>query len=207
MRRITSSMFTIVLMLAACDYQPNSTAENTISAIEPTEREKAILTTTASNTFVYDFSVDQDDKSVHIWVERYEFGELMSEDPNGVIIELDEKNGTIIFSTNHVVGNEDQLLFRIGVHSDGSTAVGEFVEAMPRDYETNLVSGWGSNVSGEVPVIPNMIVGSISYKSGDGPSPILDNVLESDQETLQEKLKEHDVAFLLRVNFTSKTIE
>lgn len=202
MRRITCFILIIILTLVACDYKPDSTSENTISVIEPTEREKAILTTTANKSFVYDFSVDQDYKNVHIWVERYEFGKLISKESNGITIGLDERNGTIIFSTNSVVGNEDQMLFRIGVHSDGSTAVGEFLETMPRDHEKNLVSGWGSNVSGDVPVTPEMIVGNIIYKSGDGQLTSLDNVVESDQKIVEEKLKEYDIAYLLRVNFT-----
>jgi hypothetical protein len=194
-------MISVFLLLVACD-NPNSITESTIRTSELTEREQALLTAAASQSFVYDFSVDKEYKNINIWVDKYEFGKLVTDHPNGVTMGLDEHKGMIIFTTNRVIGHEDQLAFRIGVHSDQSTAVGEFTETMPNDYEKNLVSGWGHNISGEESLIPNMVLGSMNYSSSDGNVTLFHNELQLDQEKLQEELKEYNVSFLFRVNFT-----
>lgn len=202
MKRAVFLMISIFLLLVACDNSQSITEnKSTIGPSELTEREQALLTTAASQSFVYDFSVDKEFKNVNIWVDKYEFGKRVTDHPNGVTVELDEHEGTIIFSTNRVIGHEDQLAFRIGVHSDQSTAVGEYTETMPKDYEKNLVSGWGHNISGEESLIPNMVLGSINYSS-DGNVTSFHNQLQLDSEMFHEELKEYDVSFLFRVNFT-----
>lgn len=200
MKRAVFLMISIFLLLVACE-NTQSVTESTIGTSELTEREQALLTTAASQSFVYDFSVDKEYKNINIWVDKYEFGNRVTDHPNGVTVELDEHKGMIIFSTNRVIGHEDQLAFRIGVHSDRSTAVGEYTETMPKDYEKNLVSGWGHNISGEESLIPNMVLGSMNYSS-DGNVTLFQNQLQLDQEVFHEELKEYDVSFLFRVNFT-----
>lgn len=189
-------IFATLLMLVACENNSDPTKESTIGTADLTKREQAILTTTAGKSFVYDFSVDNDYKNVNIFVERYEFGKRVSENPNGVTMSLDdEKKGTIIFSANSLVEHEEQLLFRIGVHTDSTSVVGESVETLPDDKEKELMSGWGSNISDKQSITPNMILGSISYKSDGG------NFTSFDNEFSEELLKEYDVVFLLKVNF------
>lgn len=84
-------IFATLLMLVACENNSDPTKESTIGTADLTKREQAILTTTAGKSFVYDFSVDNDYKNVNIFVERYEFGKLVSENPNGVTMSLDDE--------------------------------------------------------------------------------------------------------------------
>ncbi|WP_066051157.1 hypothetical protein [Robertmurraya korlensis] len=198
--RIFFLMISVFLLLVACD-NPHAITESTLGRSELTERERALLTTAASQSFVYDFSVEEEYKNINIWVDRYEFGKLKTDHPNGVTMGLDEHKGMIIFSTNRVIGHEDQIAFRIGVYSDQSTAVGEYTETMPTDYEKNLVSGWGDNISGKEAFIPNMVLGSMNYSSA-GNGTLFHNELQLDEDLFQEVLKEYDVSFIFRVNFT-----
>ncbi|MGD7018494.1 hypothetical protein ACQCVC_20690, partial [Bacillus altitudinis] len=78
-----SAILGIVLLaisLNACD--DNSPQSNTLSVAEPTERENAILATTADRSFVFDFSIDSEYKEASVWIEKYEAGTLADDQIN-----------------------------------------------------------------------------------------------------------------------------
>lgn len=98
-----------MVILSACGGH-SKPEENIISAAELSERENAILSTTANQSFVFDFNVDGKYKEASVWVEKYESGKLVNDSISGIKSDIKE-NGSIIFTTSIHGDDQKQQIF------------------------------------------------------------------------------------------------
>ncbi len=59
----------LALTLSACEN--NSVKSNTIVHAELTDREIGILSTTSSQSFVFDFTIESEYKEALVWIDKY----------------------------------------------------------------------------------------------------------------------------------------
>ena len=113
MKRLFTKLIIVLLfvVLSACNSSSNSNT-NTLSVAELTERENAILATTADKSFVFDFETDGEYKEVSVWLEKYEAGELVDDRLSEITTNINE-NGSIIFSNTKSNNREKQETFAI----------------------------------------------------------------------------------------------
>ncbi|MGE7934492.1 hypothetical protein [Viridibacillus arvi] len=83
-----------VFVLAGCSEKVDKEkSENYIQHLELSKHEKSLIQAVAGDnpTFLYEFKVDEKWKSVKLWVEKYEYGQLKEKeavaigtDPNSI---------------------------------------------------------------------------------------------------------------------------
>lgn len=192
----TLALALLAFTLSACDN--NDSKPNTISEVDLTERENAILSTTADQSFVFDFNIDSDYQEASIWIEKYESGELVDDKISHITTEIKD-NGSIIFATSGMDKTQNEHTFNIGINSNGST--GTIRNKLSVEGYENMSSMWGS-IQGEInPTEGELALASICYTSEGGMSSLSSDFYEDVDGHINE-LEEYDVAFLLRAEFT-----
>ncbi len=195
-----SAILGIVLLaisLNACD--DNSPQSNTLSVAEPTERENAILATTADRSFVFDFSIDSEYKEASVWIEKYEAGTLADDQINKLTAPV-AKSGSIIFAASKTNDNQKQLLFNIGVTSNGSTgsAIGFDENSTVLD---SMSSVWGSFQGEITPTEGEAVLASICYSDSDADMSSLTSEFYNNADGHLSELEKYDVVYLIKTEF------
>ncbi|MGN7387905.1 hypothetical protein [Sporosarcina sp. SAFN-015] len=195
MERLLIMAALLVFVLSAC--VTNNAKSNTISAVELTERENAILSTTSDNSFVFDFNVDSEYEEVSVWIEKYELGKLVNNRISSITSQVEE-NGSVIFATSKAVGRK-QYTFNIGISSNNSIGSTSRIETNSDDLDA-MSSVWG-NIQGENNSIEGEVVlASICY-STDGHMSSLTTDFYQDVDGHMNELEKYDVVYLLKAEF------
>src|SRR5699024_3188990 len=92
---VTLVLVLLVFALVACN--DSNSKSNTISAVELTDRENMILSTTSDQSFVFDFKIGSEYKEISVWIEKYEVGELVDDRLSHITTEVEE-SGSIMFA-------------------------------------------------------------------------------------------------------------
>jgi hypothetical protein len=200
MRRILFFIVLTVLTfsLVACNGGGSKNVKaNTISSANLTEREEALLSGPADQSFVFDFNADNKYKEVAIWVEKYESGKLVGK-LNGMSTEI-KNTGTMVFSAAKVNEENNQARFSISVHSDDATNTSWSPETIK---ENNFSTVSGSNPLDNISIKDkNIILASIGYPSSEEGTRTLSTGFYEDIDSHMNELKNYDVVYLLRCTF------
>ncbi|RAS71479.1 hypothetical protein [Priestia endophytica] len=200
MRRVLFfAMLTVLtLSLVACDGEGSKNVKaNAISSATLTEREEALLSGTADQSFVFDFKAGDQYKEVAVWVEKYESGKLVKK-LNRMSTEI-KNTGTMVFSTAKINEENNQARFSISVHSNEATTTGLSSETM-KDDDLGMVLG--SNPSESISIKDkNIILASIGYPSSEEGTRTPSTGFYEDVDSHMNELKNYDVVYLLRCTF------
>lgn len=198
MRKILffTMLASLMFSLMACSNDNTNSKVNTISETKLTEREQAILTTTANQSFIFDFNVDGKYKNIKLWVEKYESGKLVGE-LNNISTEIKDK-GSIIFTTSQTMEESNQALFAVSVHNNGSTSTIWNSETTPKG---ELSTVWGSNSLDNISITDQMVLASICYSSSQDGVSSLSSDFYRDADKHMNELKDYEVVYLLRGEF------
>ncbi|WP_438317065.1 hypothetical protein [Sporosarcina sp. FA9] len=195
-KRLFTIVALLVFVLSAC--ANNNSKSNTISAVELTERENAILTTISGKSFVFDFNIDSDYKEVSVWVEKYESGKLENEAISFLITEIKD-NGSIIFVTSNPDDSGKKQTFNIGISGNGGIGSVSNFDTNSDDLDA-MASVW-SNLEGKNNSIEGVLVLAIIGYSSDGIMSGLTDDFYKDAEGQMNELEKYDVAYLLKAEF------
>lgn len=190
----------LAVPLGACTNN-NLNSENTVSEVELTEREKAILSTTAEQSFIFDFNIDDTYKAVSVWVEKYEFGERVTNNKVNQISTQIKDEGTIIFTTSKMFNNTHQSLFNIGVSTKGTNGSTSKLETISEDVSGDYSSMWGSNLAKNTPISGEMVLATIIHSKSGGGMSTLSSDFYKDVDGHIEEIKDYDVVYLLISKF------
>ncbi|TFB21026.1 hypothetical protein E3U55_09375 [Filobacillus milosensis] len=184
----------MVFTLSSC---VNNSKTNTISLVELTDRENAILKTTSDQSFVFDFSVNRDYKEVAVWIEKYELGELVDGKLNRLKTQIDG-NGSIIISNTK--DKEQNPYFNIGIQSDFGigTLKGPDINTGEFDQMTSISGNIYESKTldeGEV-VLANICFSDKGFISS------LTRDFYEDFNSHIDELQQYDVAFLVKAEFS-----
>ncbi|MED3910662.1 hypothetical protein P4597_16025 [Peribacillus simplex] len=198
MKKIFLSIILSLLSLSLVACKANDPkSENNLSVPELTAREKAILENTAEHSFLIDFNIDDTYKEMSVWVEKYEFGKLV-EDEKGRMTTGVEKNGTILFTTSKTDEEQDQSMFNISIQNDDGITTATYPETI--DEKDSSVSGSAGQLN--INSTNKLALASICYSSGNEGIRSLSTDFYGDMDGHMEELKEYDVVYLLRSEFT-----
>lgn len=198
MKKIFLSIILSLLSLSLVACKANGPkSENNLSVPELTTREKAILENTSEHSFLIDFKVDDTYKEMSVWVEKYEFGKLV-EDEKGRMTTGVEKNGTILFTASKTDDDQDQSMFNISIQNDGGMTTATY----PEKIEKMASSVSGSTGKIDIHTTAKPVLASICYSNGNEGIRSLSTDFYGDMDGHMEELKEYDVVYLLRSEFT-----
>ncbi|GGM43582.1 hypothetical protein GCM10011351_31960 [Paraliobacillus quinghaiensis] len=196
-------IFTILLLallvftLRACDN--NNSKSNTISVVELTERENAILATTTDMSFVFDFNIDSEYKKASIWVEKYQSGKLVDDKINKITTEV-VGNGSIIFATSKKGDSQKQLTFNIGISSNGNTGSISGSDAISNGLD-NMLSVGGNFQGGNTPIEGEVVLASICYSNSESGISSLTSDFYKDVDGHMNELELYNVVYLIKTEF------
>ncbi|MBT2617701.1 MULTISPECIES: hypothetical protein [unclassified Bacillus (in: firmicutes)] len=182
--------------LVACKAD-DSKSENNLSVPELTAREKAILENSSEHSFLIDFNVDDTYKEMSVWVEKYEFGKLVEPEMGRMTTGI-EKNGTIIFTTSKTDGDQKRSMFNVSIQNDDGTDTLTYPEAID-EMDSSV---WGSTGKLKINSTNKLALASICYSSGNEGIRSLSTDFYGDMGGHMDELKEYDVVYLLRSEFT-----
>ncbi len=189
----------LALTLSACEN--NSVKSNTIVHAELTDREIGILSTTSSQSFVFDFTIESEYKEASVWIDKYEFGKLVDERIGYLTTEI-ENNGSIIFTVTEPNASDNQTFFKIGINSNGNTGSSTIPDIVSTKGTDDRSSIWG-NFSEEMDITnEQMILASIGFSWGEGSMISFSSESYRDAERLIGELENYEVVYLLRSKFT-----
>jgi len=196
MKRLFTLVALLVFVLGAC--ANNNSKSNTISAVELTEREHAIITTTSDKSFVFEFNTDSDYKEVSVWVEKYESGKLVNDAISSLITDVEE-NGSIIFATSNPDDSGKKQTFNIGISGNGGISFVSNFETTSDDLDamgsvSNNLEGKNNSIEGV------LLLANIGYSS-DGTMSSLTTDFYEDFEGHMNELEKYDVVYLLKAEF------
>ena len=196
MKRLFIIVALLVFVLSAC--VNNNTKSNTISAVELTERENAILSTTSDISFVFDFNIDSAYKEVSVWIEKYELGKLVDDKISSLTTQVEE-NGSIIFATSKADGSRKQHTFNIGISGNDSMSSISHIETNLDDLDAMSIV-WGNLQEENNSIEGEVLLASICYSS-DGSMSSLTTDFYKDADGHMNELEDYDVVYLLRAEF------
>ncbi|TQR21013.1 hypothetical protein [Psychrobacillus vulpis] len=195
MRRILLTFPVVLLAIALWGCTNNTLADNGVFEVELTDREEFLLNTTTDKYFVFDFQVSNGYKNLSLWVDKYEFGQLVEEEINYLSMNI-EKKGTIIFTTSEIMKNPKEFSFNLSISSNGTFSRGNTQLKMP----SMVQSTWGSNPLENNPISDDMILASICYSNGNGMSS-LSKEFYTDLDSHLDEIEGYDVVYVLRSKF------
>jgi hypothetical protein len=198
MKKIILSIILSLLSfsLVACKaVEPKSV--NILSVPELTAREKAILENSSEHSFLIDFSVDDTYKEMSVWVEKYEFGKLVKPEMGRMTTGI-EKNGTIIFTTSKTDDDQKRSMFNVSIQNHDGTDTFTY----PETIDEMDSSVWGNAGQLIINSTNKLALASICYSSGNEGIRSLSTDFYGDTEGHMDELKEYDVVYLLRSEFT-----
>ncbi|YCI76572.1 hypothetical protein M1D47_23870 [Bacillus sp. R1-10] len=172
-------------------------SENSLSVPELTAREKAILENSSEHSFLIDFNVDDTYKEMSVWVEKYEFGKLVEPEMGRMTTGI-EKNGTIIFTTSKTDDEQNLSMFNITIQNGDGMATA----TSPEKIEKKDASVFGSPDKIVIKKDHTPVLASICYSSNQEGIRSLSTDFYGDMEGHMDELKEYDVVYLLRSEFT-----
>ncbi|MFD1363243.1 hypothetical protein [Lentibacillus salinarum] len=188
----------LAFILSACDSESSNTKTdtNTISSTDLSNMEKAILSTTSDNSFVFNFSIDSEYKKVSAWIEKYEDGELV-DDKLSKLSSQSRENGAIILTTPKKNEEAQKRTFNIGINTSGDTS-----------GSTGSTIGVDKEVDNKLSVSGSF---QVSEKSAEQGETVLAGIIYSKQNTISlrsnfyedpNELKKYDVVYLFKAEFT-----
>lgn len=179
----------LLLSLSACN------EENTLAGAELSEREQVLISSVSDQSFVFDFQTGEEYKQITIWVDKYEFGELVDEKISEMTTDI-EHNGTIIFTNSPIPDEQNETIFTIIVSSDKGSSSSRVVQKLKSTEQ----STWGSNQMKNIPLEETATLASISYANGHGMSSLSSDFYTDLDKHLNE-IKEYDVVYVLKSKF------
>ena len=194
LKRLALCTFLLFLLGACGDREAKD--NNKIAVAELSEREKTLLHATASNIlFIYNLSLESQGV-LNIWMEKYEYGELIAEQIGSVEAAVSEK-GQIIVALIEVPQSK-QTIVRVAIINDTGYESNEGVIALPDigafAYGT-LVSNEGTTLN------KDMAIGQLIYSGESNFFKTSWEHLGNNPVDIIKELKDRPEVYLIRSSF------
>lgn len=192
----------IILCISCCTSEKvENSYKNKIYPAKLTEEEEEILKLVGfqSDTDIYKYEIDDTYKSLSIWLEVYENGELKSK-ASRINAQLDLSEGKIAI----VVDKGSNYRWRISRQDVNGSSSYSF--NTNNDFETNnkfSVSSGALNEPAQIISDNEIVLDTFLFEDGDAVS-VYDNQYYVENP---EVLKEYDYAYLLKCQFSNKTTD
>lgn len=192
----------LVIILASCNQEKvEKIHKNTIKDSKLDAHEENMLKAVAGNIlFTYDVSVDELGGKLEVWLEKYEYGQLLDEKIGGMGSDV-FKDGQILATIQKIPDSSNALLKLAIVDESGYSSLENIFE-----LPYNSAYGHSSFLGEATPLTGDMAIGQIIY-SGEGPLGIKSSwgELVNDPAAVANELKKYPVVYLVRCSFKEET--
>jgi hypothetical protein len=193
----------ITLSIIGCTSQNvlEDSYENKIYLAELTEDQKNIINLIGieSDINIYKYEIQDTYKSISIWIETYENGELISSG-SGTDSQIDLKEGKIAV----LVDKASNYKWRVSLQDAGGLSSYSF--ETKNDFETNnkfSVSSGGLSQPVEITPEKEIVLDKFLFEDGNGISVYNNQYYVKNPKVL----KQYDYVYLLKCKFSKKTID
>ncbi|QDP38781.1 hypothetical protein [Radiobacillus deserti] len=201
-----SFLFFTCFALTACNDSDKKQVEskndsgktNWVKSVNLTDREMAILATTTSYANVFDFKVDDSYSQASVWVEKFVSGKEVKTNIGPLTTDI-ERKGSIIFTTSEPPLESNEIIFEIGIHSEGSTSSSHNTDMISKVKLENK-SSMIHSVSSISLADEELVLATICLTDDQGMTSIPQEFYE-DMESHLDVLKEYDIVYVLKAKF------
>ncbi|MGE7924460.1 hypothetical protein ACQKND_14845 [Viridibacillus arvi] len=193
-----------VFVLAGCSEKVDKEkSENYIQHLELSKHEKSLIQAVAGDnpTFLYEFKVDEKWKSVKLWVEKYEYGQLKEKEAVAISVGIEEK-GKFVVSFSRLPNGKPNTIVRVSVIDDNAIYSNEGNIKLPQKSS----SASENIVSEKVKVEHDMVLAQLIYSKQDQGISIGNWDLYDDPSRLAEKTSMYSAVYFVRCSFFEKGI-
>ncbi|MGF9977610.1 hypothetical protein ABE042_20805 [Viridibacillus arvi] len=206
MKQILLAACLSVLVLVGCSEKVDKEiSENYIQHLELSKREKNLIQAVTGDgdnpTFFHEYKVDKKWKSVKLWVEKYEFGQLKEKDEVAISVGIEEK-GKFAVSFRRLPDGKSNGIVRVSVIDDKAIYSSEGNIKLPKAGS----SASAIIVSKKVKVEQDMVLAEVIYSKQDQDISIGDWDLYNNPNELAEKTSKYPAVYFLRCSFSEKDI-
>ncbi|MEK4090757.1 MULTISPECIES: hypothetical protein [unclassified Viridibacillus] len=205
----------ILLVLAAClsvfvltgcsEKVDKELSENYIQHLELSKREKSLIQAVTGDgdnpTFIHEFKVDEKWKSVKLWVEKYEYGQLKEKDAVAISVGIEEK-GKFVVSFRRLPNGKPNAIVRVALIDDKAIYSSEGNIKLPKTGS----SGSANIVSEKVKVGQDMVLAQVIYSKQDQNISIGDWNLYNNPNELAEKTSKYPAVYFVLCSFSEKNM-
>ncbi|MBM7610126.1 hypothetical protein JOD29_003405 [Lysinibacillus composti] len=186
----------LLLIISACD--DSNSNSNTISVSELTDRENAILSSSSDKSLVFDFNINKEYKEVTVWIEKYEFGNLVKDKLSELTMQV-EGDGSIILTTPKTNYSQNQPIFNTAISSKEGVSTRSAFDPNSDDLDDMSIV-WGPFPTENTIIEGEVVLGSICY-SNEGRMNSLTADFYQDVEGHINELEKYDVVYLFKADF------
>ena len=189
-------LYTLLLFLLVACSNREAEENNTIATANLSEREKTLLHATASNIlFIYNVSL-KSRGILNVWVEKYEYGELVQEHISSVEAAVSETGQIVVALIG--VPQTKQTIVRVAVINDTGYEANEGVITLP-DIGA---FGYGTLISSEGTTLnKDMAIGQLIYSGESNFFKTSQDNVGNNPVAIIKKLKDQPEVYLIRSAF------
>lgn len=192
----------ISLMVACSNGNGDGAASpNTIAEAELTEREEYMLFATSDQSFVYDFNLGNDSKEASIWIEKYEFGELIESHLSRMWTDV-EGSGFILFTFSDTHINPREKAINMGVYGESGGGGGTSIDEIIGEEADTEMTTWASVVTDETDIPEGeILLGSYSISMEGNSMQSLSPEFYEDIEGNLEEIEDYAAVYIFKAEF------
>lgn len=192
----------VVIFLSACgnDNHESESNADTISPTELSKREDAIISTTAENSFVFDYKLSTAFKEVEVWIEKYESGKLVDDELNKLSTQIDRDDGMIILAASEIDG---ETTYHLGISDKGGTSSTFNTPDHDSKHKADqLVESSQLTNKKTFKDSEENILATITYSDDENkPGTEITNDFFEKPESHADDLNDYDIAYVLKAKF------
>ena len=198
MKRLLGTLLLALPLFTLIACTKDTPTNNTLSVADLTDREKALFSMVSDQYVVFDFNQDGAYKEVSVGIEKYESGELVSEQIGSIRTEIEEK-GSIMFAISKSDDKEEQQIIHIGISDNSGSMSGSEVNSSEMNHMSSV---WGFTEEEIIPQEGKMVLASLCYSSDENGMSALSSDFYGDAEGHMDELDGYDVVYLLNAEFS-----
>lgn len=205
MKKTVLLLLAILTMASFAACAQSVPANNTITPVELTDREKLIASVTGDKNFMFEYNVDDSYGWMTLKVDKYEFGEK-SERPIAMLSSGMTGEGFLVLSVDEPSDAEKHPIIRvdIGAANEECTA-SHHMEDVAENIDTTAKS-WGANPLSEISVDEKAVLACLRYINRDSMSPLSDEFFSNPDSHLDE-IADDDIVYVFSCEFAEKPEE
>ncbi|MBK3496946.1 hypothetical protein JFL43_19200 [Viridibacillus sp. YIM B01967] len=204
MKRLLLATCLAAVAIAGCsETTEKEISKNSIQHLELTGRESSLIQAIAGSSnnpiFLHEFKVEEKWKSLSIWLEKYEYGQLKDKDLARIYVGIKEK-GDLVVSFRKTPGESSDTIVKIAVLDDKGSSSTETSIKLPK-YDS---FAWGEVVTDKVELAQDMILAQMIFPDNDESISIGHTDLYNDPVALVEATTDYPAVYFVRCSFSEK---
>lgn len=202
MKKTALLLLTILTVASFAACTQTVPANNTITPVEFTDREKVLASVTGDKNFMFEYNVDDSYGWMTLSVDKYEFGKK-SERPIAQVSGGITGEGFLVLSVDEPSNAEQHPIIRVDIGTTNEECtVSHHMEDVAENIDTAAKS-WGPNPLSEISVDEKAVLACLRYINRDSMSTLSDEFFSNPDSHLDE-IADDDIVYVFSCEFTEE---